>query len=111
MRPASEGGRDVFSGSGEVDECHAGLDSVFHVEVGIKILGWPKIYERNSFIARTDPVNPAEALNDADGIPVDVIVDQEVAVLEVLTLRDAVGCDQQVYFFILRKLRLSVSTF
>lgn len=51
-----------------------------------------------------DPVDPSEPLNDAHRVPVDVIVDAVVAVLEVLAFGDAVGGNQNVdknckYFF------------
>jgi hypothetical protein len=36
-------------------------------------------------------VNPTEALDDADRVPVNVVVDEPVAVLKVLAFRDAVG--------------------
>src|SRR5690606_2475559 len=36
------------------------------------------------------------ALDDADRVPMDVVVDQEVAVLKVLALGNTVGCDQEV---------------
>ena len=38
----------------------------------------------NGGVGRADPVNPAKALHDAHRVPVDVVVDQVVAVLKVL---------------------------
>src|SRR5438034_6209813 len=49
-------------------------------------------------IVGADAVNAPEPLHDADGVPMDVVVDEVVAVLEVLTLRNAIGADQDVDF-------------
>ena len=43
-----------------------------------------------------DAVDSSEALDDAHGVPVDVVVDAVVAVLQVLPLGDAVRRDQDV---------------
>ena len=37
-----------------------------------------------------------KTLDDADGIPVDIVVENGIAVLQVLPLRDAVGGDQKI---------------
>ena len=55
-------------------------------------------------VGRADPVDAAEALDDADRVPVDVVVDELIAVLEVLPLGDAVGGDQEVDLAFARKL-------
>ena len=47
----------------------------------------------------------AESLDDADRIPVDVVVDERIAVLEVLTLGDAVGGDEQIDLALFGKVR------
>ena len=54
-------------------------------------------------VGRADPVDAAEALDDADRVPVDVVVDEVVAVLEVLALGDAVGGDEQIEFALARQ--------
>ena len=48
-----------------------------------------------------DSVNTAEALDNAHGIPVDVVIDQVVAVLKILTLADAVRRDEKVNLAVL----------
>jgi hypothetical protein len=52
-------------------------------------------------VGGADAVDTPEALNDADGVPVDVVVDEVVTVLEVLALRDAIGADDEVDLVIL----------
>ena len=49
-----------------------------------------------------DTVNAAKALDDADGIPVDVVVDEVIAVLKVLALGNAVRGDEQINLAVLR---------
>ena len=51
-------------------------------------------------VAGADPVDAAEALDDADGVPMDVVVDQIVAILEVLALRDAIRRDEEIDFLV-----------
>ena len=48
------------------------------------------------FVRGADTVDAAEPLDDANGVPVDVVVDHHVAVLQVLALGDAVRGDQNV---------------
>jgi len=56
----------------------------------------------NGVAGAADTVDTAEALDDANGIPVDVIVDEVVAVLKVLAFADAVGGDEEVDLTLLR---------
>src|SRR5206468_4004303 len=51
------------------------------------------VTELDALVRRADPVNAAEPLDDPHRVPVDVVVDDEVAVLQVLALTDAVGAD------------------
>jgi hypothetical protein len=92
----------VLQGGGEVHEGHPGFDAVLEVDVFVEVFGGPEIDELNGVVGAADPVDPAEALDDADGIPVDVVVDQVVAVLKVLAFADAVGGDEEVDFALLR---------
>ena len=46
----------------------------------------------------SDSVNAAKPLDDPDRVPVDVVIDEVIAVLEVLALGDAIGGDEQVDF-------------
>ena len=63
--------------------------------------GRPEIDELDGVVAGADAVDAAETLDDAHRIPVDVVVDQVVAVLEVLAFADAVGGDEEVDFAVL----------
>ena len=74
----------VFAGSGQVYQRHAGFNAVFDIEIGVEVFGGPKVDERNPLVAGTDAINTPEALDDTDGVPVDVIVDEKVAILQVL---------------------------
>ena len=74
------------------------LTPLLQVDVFLQFHVGPEIDELDALVGRADAINAAEALNDAHGIPVDVVVDQPVAVLEVLPLGDAVRCDEQVKF-------------
>jgi hypothetical protein len=54
----------------------------------------PRVHE----IVGRERIYSPEPLNDSDGVPVDVVIDKVVAVLQILTFSDAIRCDQQVQF-------------
>lgn len=86
----------VLEGGGDVHEGHAGFDPVLEVDVLVEIFGGPEIDELHGAAGAVDTVDAAEALDDAHGIPVDVVIDEIVAILQVLAFADAVSGDQQV---------------
>ena len=90
-------GEDVVVGGGrEVGDDHAVLDAFLEVDVLVEGDVGPEVHELDALVGRADAVDAAEALDDPHRVPVDVVVDEEVAVLEVLALADAVGADQHV---------------
>ena len=81
----------VLEGGGDVHEGHTGFDAVLEVDVLVEVFGGPKVDELDGVTRTADAVNASEALDDSDGIPVDVVIDvvidEVIAVLEVLALR------------------------
>ena len=57
----------------------------------------PVVDELDDVICGPDTVDTAEALDDADRVPVDIVVDKVVTVLKVLTLGDTVCGDENIY--------------
>ena len=47
-------------------------------------------------VHRTQAVDAAEALHDAHRVPVHVVIDHAIAVLEVLPLRNAIRCEDNI---------------
>ena len=87
----------VFVAAGrDVGQRHAGLYPALQIEVDVHILGGPVVHHPHYGVAAADAVNAPETLDDADGVPVDVVVDHGIAVLQVLALGYAVGGDEQV---------------
>ncbi len=86
----------VVGGGGEVGDHHAVLDALLEVDVLVEGDVGPEVDELDRGVGRPDAVDAAEALDDPHRVPVDVVVDDVVAVLKVLTLRDAVGADEDV---------------
>lgn len=72
------------------------FDAIFEVDVFIEILRGPEVYEVDAGIDAADSVNTSETLDDTDRVPVNVVVDEVVAVLKVLTLADAVRGDEKI---------------
>ena len=86
----------VVGGGGEVGDDHAVLDALLEVDVLVQGDVGPEVHELDLRVGRADAVDAAEPLDDPHRVPVDVVVDDVVAVLEVLALADAVGADQHV---------------
>ena len=87
----------VIVASGRHDHrVHTVLDTRFEVDVMVKILVWPEVNELDDIVLGTDAVNTAKTLNDAHGVPVNVVIHQVIRVLKVLALRDAVRGDEDV---------------
>src|ERR1035438_132355 len=61
----------------------------------------PEIHQLNSSIHAPDTVYTSETLNNPNRIPMDVIVDEIVAILKILAFGDAISGDQQVNLAIL----------
>ena len=90
---------DVFlAGGGNIEQHHAPADALFEIDVFLQLHVGPEIDELDARVGRADAVNAPEALDDADGIPVDVVIDEEIAILKVLPFADAVGGDEQINF-------------
>ena len=73
-------------------------DALFEVDVFLQLHVGPEVDELDALVGRADAVDAAETLDDPHGIPMDVVVDDGVAVLEILAFADAVGGDQKVEF-------------
>src|SRR5690606_22520594 len=93
----------LFASGGDVEQNHASTHALLQVDVLFKLHIGPEVDQLNLVIRRTKSVNAAKALDDADGIPVDVVIDQPVAVLEVLAFRYAVRCNKKVEFALMRQ--------
>src|SRR3989339_363769 len=85
-----------FAGGGDVQKHHAPADPLFEVDVFLQLHIGPEVDELDAAVGGADPVDAAETLDDADGIPVNVVVDEPVAILKVLAFGDAIRGDEQV---------------
>ena len=88
----------VVAGGGHVGDDHAALDPLLEPDVFVQRDVRPVVDELDGCVLRADAVDAAEALDDADRVPVDVVIDEVIAVLEVLAFGDAVGGDEHVDF-------------
>ena len=88
----------LFACRRNVQQDHATADTFFEVDVLLQFDVRPEVHKLDAGIGGTETVDSTESLNDADRVPVDVEIDEVVAVLEVLTFRNAVRGDQEVDF-------------
>ena len=86
----------LLAGGGDVEQHHAAAHALLEVDVLLQLHVGPEVDELDALVGRADAVDAAEALDDAHRVPVDVVVDEPVAVLEVLAFGDAVGGDEQI---------------
>ena len=94
----------LLAGGRDVEQHHAAAHPLLEVDVLLQLHVGPEVDELDALVGRADAVDAAEALDDAHRVPVDVVVDEPVAVLEVLALGDAVGGDEQVELALAGKL-------
>ena len=92
----------VFLGGGDIHQRHTCLDPVLQVDVFVEVLRRPEIHQLHGGVDAADAVNAAKALDNAHRIPVDVIVDEVIAVLKVLPFGNTISGDEQVNFIFLR---------
>ena len=59
-------------------------------DVLVQVRSRPEINKLYGSVQTSYPVDTAKALNDPNRIPMDVVIDQEIAVLKVLPLGDTV---------------------
>ena len=86
----------VIAGGGH-DQClHAGLYPAFQIDVGVQVHVRPEIDQLDHIVFAANTVDPPKPLHQTNRVPVNVVVDQAVAVLQVLAFRNAVGGDQKV---------------
>ena len=86
----------IVASGGHDRNAHTGLHPGLEIDILVQVHVRPEIHKLYLLIPAADAVDAPEALDDAHGVPVDVIVDKVVAVLEVLTFRDAIRSDQDV---------------
>src|SRR6218665_2249927 len=89
----------VVAGGADIDHHHSVFNALFEFDVFVQRNIGPVVDQLYAAVGRADAVYPAKALDDAHRVPVDVIVDQVIAVLQVLAFGDAIGANQQVDFF------------
>ncbi len=80
----------------DVGDLHACLDSVFELDVLVEVHVGPVVDQLDTFVRRADTVDAAKTLDDTHRIPMDVVVDHHVAVLQILPFGDTVRGDQNV---------------
>ena len=90
----------VVTGGGKDGNLHSSLNTALQVYVFVKRHIRPVVNQLDDVVLGTDTVNTAEALNDADRIPVDIVVDEVVAVLQVLAFGDTVRSDENFNLFV-----------
>ena len=92
----------VLKCGGDVHQRHARFDAVLEIDVFVEVLRRPKIHQLDGVVHAADTVNATEALDDADGIPVDVVIDEVITILKVLALGNAIRGDEQINLAVLR---------
>ena len=88
----------IIAGGGHNGDFHAGLHTGFQVDVIVQRQIRPEIHKLDVLVSAADTVDSSKTLDDAYRVPVNVIVDQIIAVLQVLAFRNAVCCNQHINF-------------
>ena len=76
---------DVFLACGrDIQQHHTPLDACSEVDVRVQVLRRPEIHELYHGIPRAYAVDASETLDDTHRIPVYIVVDKIVAILQIL---------------------------
>ena len=86
----------VVACGGHDADPHTGLDAGLQIDVIIQLQIRPEVHKLNVLVPAADSVYSSEPLDDADGVPMYVVINKVVAVLQVLTFGYAVGGNQNV---------------
>ena len=86
----------VIARTGEDGGLHTALYTTFQFDILVQFHIRPVVNQLNNIVSAADTIYTAETLDDADRIPMDIIVDQEITILQVLTLGNAVGGNQHI---------------
>ena len=90
------GEKIVIAGSGHVHNLHSGFYLRFQIDILIQSNIGPEIDKLDHLVFAANTVNTAKTLNNADRVPMNIVVDKIIAVLEVLTFGDTVGSNQNI---------------
>ena len=94
----TKGGSNLMMVGGDIDQRHTRLDAILEIYIFFQVLGGPEVHQLNRIVHAADAVNASEALYDANRVPVDVVIDEIVAILKILSFRNAVRRDEQIDF-------------
>ena len=86
----------VVACGGHDADPHSGLDAGLQIDVIVQLQVWPEVHQLDELVFTANSVNSSESLYDAHGIPMYVVINKVVAVLQVLTFGYAVGGNQNV---------------
>ena len=86
----------IVAGRGHDRNLHAGFHTAFQVDILVKVHIRPEVYELDMVVSAADTVNSPEPLDNADRVPMNVVVDEIVAILQVLTFGNTVGRNQNI---------------
>ena len=81
----------LFASCRYIQQHHTPRDTRFQIDVFIQLHVGPEVDELDLRVFTAKTVNTAKTLNDTYRIPVNVVVDERIAILQVLPLTDAVG--------------------
>ena len=86
----------LLAGRAGIEQRHATFHAPLQLDVLVELDVRPEVHQLDRSVGRPQAVDAPEALDDAHGVPVDVVVHQAVAVLQVLALGDAVRGEEDV---------------
>ena len=92
-----------FSSRRHIQEHHAPANAGLEIQIFVQLHVRPEVDQLDLRVAGANPVDASEALNDPDRIPMNIVIDEVVAVLEVLAFRNAICGDQKIDLSLRRK--------
>ena len=89
----------VITSGGHHGNFHPGFHTGFQVYVFVQRHIRPEIHQLNHLVPAADTVDTPKTLDNTHRIPVNVVIDQIVAILQILTFGNAVSGDKNINLF------------
>ena len=84
-RRCPQGEEVVVAGGGHIGDHHAAFDALLQADVLVQGDVGPVVDELDRGVRRADAVDAAKSLDDADRVPMNVVIDEVIAVLKILS--------------------------
>ena len=86
----------IVTGGGHDRNLHTGFHAAFQVDILVEVHIRPEVYKLNVVVFASDTVNSSEPLDNADRVPMNIVIYKIITILQVLTFGNTIGRNQNI---------------